>query len=179
MESLRVRRIAIYGSECTGKTTLASILGAKYKAIWVPEYSREYAQKKTNLDVTDVIPIMKGQICAEESAIQQAYANHNALIICDTIPLSSIVYSLYYNQTVPSDAEDLAQRFYDLYLFTNYDVPWEEDGIRGAHVDRPLMHGLFKGALEQRGLSYTLLTGSFEDRQRIAEAAINQLINIH
>ncbi|HXB53854.1 MAG TPA: AAA family ATPase, partial [Vicinamibacteria bacterium] len=34
------------GSECTGKTTLASELAEHYRTVWVPEQSRVYLDRK-------------------------------------------------------------------------------------------------------------------------------------
>lgn len=156
--------IAIYGSECTGKTTLAKQLAEHYQTIWVPEYARDYAEQKPTLDISDVIPIIQGQISYEETAIETACMQGKQLIICDTIPLSSIAYSLYYYNDVPQQAKPLATRHYDLYLFTDIDVPWQADGIRGHNVDRATMHALFYNQLKNYHLPYLLLTGTYANR---------------
>ncbi len=39
-------RVALFGPESTGKTTLAKALATHYKTEWVPEFAREYLQQK-------------------------------------------------------------------------------------------------------------------------------------
>lgn len=172
-------RIAIYGSECTGKTTLAKQLAAHYRTTWVPEYAREYAEQKPLLDISDVLPIMQGQIACEEKAMHEAQIQGKQLIICDTIPLSSIAYSLYYNHELPEQAKPLAKRHYDLYLLTDIGTPWQADGIRGQNVDRSAMHTLFIEQLQHYQLPYTLLTGSYSHRLASAIQTIDQCLAVN
>lgn len=172
-------RIAIYGSECTGKTTLAKQLAQHYQTIWVPEYSRDYAEQKPLLDISDVVPIIQGQIIYEENAIQSAQTQGKQFIICDTIPLSSIAYSLYYNNDVTEQAKQLAMRHYDLYLFTDINTPWHADGIRGQDVNRSAMHALFYEQLQNQQLSYTLLTGDYPSRLITAIQIIDTYLATH
>jgi deoxyadenosine/deoxycytidine kinase len=39
-------KIAIYGPESTGKTTLSNQLADHFKTEWAPEFARDYLQKK-------------------------------------------------------------------------------------------------------------------------------------
>lgn len=170
-------RIAIFGSECTGKTTLAQRLAIHYNTLWVHEYSREYCLIKPELDITDVIPIMQGQIALEAKAAAAAAQAYKPLIICDTIPLSSIVYSQYYNGNVPEQAEQYLTFHYHAYLLTNIDIPWEDDDVRGENINRPLMHQLFEQSLVQRGIPYSLLTGNYAQRFILATKIIDTLLS--
>jgi hypothetical protein len=40
------KRICLVGAESTGKTTLAQMLAERYQTVWVPEYGREYSERK-------------------------------------------------------------------------------------------------------------------------------------
>jgi nicotinamide riboside kinase len=42
MQEKVVKRIAIVGPECTGKTHLAMALANHYQTVWAPEYARKY-----------------------------------------------------------------------------------------------------------------------------------------
>src|SRR5690606_16308182 len=40
------RRVVVLGAESTGTTTLARALADHYRTTWVPEYGREYSERK-------------------------------------------------------------------------------------------------------------------------------------
>ena len=54
-------KIVLFGPESSGKTTLATQLAAHYKTTWVPEFARDYLQKKWD---------SKKEICSKEDLIQ-------------------------------------------------------------------------------------------------------------
>ena len=71
------KRIVIYGPESTGKTTLANDLANHYKTEWVPEYARDYLQKKWDLhkakcDLDDLLNIATEQIKMENKMISKS-----------------------------------------------------------------------------------------------------------
>ena len=71
------KRIVIYGPESTGKTTLAHDLANHYETKCVPEYAREYLQKKWDLhkgkcNLNDLINIALGQINLENKIVSKS-----------------------------------------------------------------------------------------------------------
>ena len=56
MKKNKVLKIVLFGPESTGKTTLAERLAAHYKTNWVPEYAREYLQKKVGVQQRYMLP---------------------------------------------------------------------------------------------------------------------------
>ena len=78
-------KIALFGPESTGKTTLANQLATHFKTTWAPEYAREYLQDKWNkkqeiCSPEDLLPIAYGQIHIENQALALA----NTYLFCDT-----------------------------------------------------------------------------------------------
>ncbi|HRA73792.1 MAG TPA: ATP-binding protein, partial [Flavobacterium sp.] len=60
-----ILKIALFGPESTGKTTLATQLAEHFKTAWVPEFARDYLQEKWDktakvCDVSDMLPIAYG-----------------------------------------------------------------------------------------------------------------------
>ena len=41
-----VRRVVLVGAESTGKTTLAEMLASQWRTNWVPEFGRDYWERK-------------------------------------------------------------------------------------------------------------------------------------
>ncbi|TYB78985.1 AAA family ATPase [Bizionia myxarmorum] len=172
-------KIVLFGPESTGKTAIAIKLAAHYKTLWVPEFSRIYAEEKAHnnepLTKHDVIPIAKGQITLENKLVLEA----NKLLICDTDLLETKVYSkAYYPEFESEVLEKFAtENYYNLYFLTNIDLPWEPDGIRDKPHERETMFKAFQNALKTYQKPYVLLSGSLTNRFEIAVKHIDELLN--
>ncbi len=169
-----IKKIVLFGSESTGKTTLAAQLAHHYNTVWVPEYSRIYQEEKCRpLDIHDVIPIVRGQKQLEHKALPQA----SRLLICDTDILETKVYSEAYNGSCPQWVlEQIPGQLADLYLLTCIDLPWTPDGIRDRPHNREEMHNLFKNELLIWHLPFAEIQGNPRLRFRLAVSAINRLL---
>ena len=69
-------RVVLFGPESTGKTTLSKALARHYNSVWVPEYAREYLQKKWNnerktCEPSDLSAIAIGQMRLENKLSQK------------------------------------------------------------------------------------------------------------
>ena len=67
-------KIALFGPESTGKTTLAKQLASHFETEWVPEFARDYLQNKleqTELicEPEDLLPIVIGQTKLENEKL--------------------------------------------------------------------------------------------------------------
>ncbi|WP_292760680.1 AAA family ATPase [Nostoc sp. NOS(2021)] len=47
------------GAPSTGKTTIASQLAKEYNTVWMPEYGREYWEKRTTCRYANTRPIFR------------------------------------------------------------------------------------------------------------------------
>lgn len=164
----------LFGPESTGKTTLAEQLAEHYDTVWVPEFSRFYqVQKGSDCDLSDVTPIVQGQLQWEQEARAQA----NGLLICDTDLLETKVYSEAYNGTCPAWLlENVQAHTGDLYLLTSIDLPWIPDGIRNRPHEREAFYQRFEQELLQRQLSFVPISGNHQERFQKAVQAIDQYL---
>jgi NadR type nicotinamide-nucleotide adenylyltransferase len=162
-----VMRVVLTGAESTGKSVLAEALAAHFGAPWVPELSRDYAERAARpLTAGDVEPIARGQMAAEDVAVGE-------LVILDTDLVSTVVYSRHHYGSCPEWIERAAAaRRADLYLLLDIDVPWEADGVRDAGVRREALHRQFEAALGAIGARVVTIGGDWEERRRRAIAAI-------
>ena len=81
MKKNKVLKIVLFGPESTGKTTLAERLAAHYKTNWVPEYAREYLQKKWDYSkdacsLEDLPIIMEGQSNLEDKLLEKSNVSY-------------------------------------------------------------------------------------------------------
>jgi nicotinamide riboside kinase len=170
-------KIAMFGPESTGKTTLAIQLAEYYKTDWVPEFAREYLQDKWNknkhiCDVNDMLPIAYGQTQRENEKLGQA----NKYLFCDTNLMVTKVFSeVYYDCCEPLLDKAALEHQYDLFFLTDIDVPWEKDGLRDKAEGRESVFTIFKQSLIDNNKPFITLSGDKNVRLQQAISITNDL----
>lgn len=165
-------RVCLTGAESTGKTELARSLASHFSVPVVPEYSREYAERVARaLELTDVVPIARGLIEQEERLVPSA----SGLLILDTDLMSTVVYSRHHYGSCPQwIAEAAKTRKAHLYLLLDIDVPWLADPVRDSGDTRAELHLSFRRTLDEFEAAYEVISGSWDERFRLAVNAINR-----
>ncbi|MDI5886774.1 DUF4301 family protein [Flavobacterium yafengii] len=173
----KIIKIALFGPESTGKTTLAKQLAEYYKTEWVPEYAREYLQEKWDAnqqicDVNDMLPIAFGQTKLENESALIA----NNYLFCDTNLLVTKVFSeVYYDYCDPLLDQAAREHEYDLFFLTDIDVPWEKDDLRDRPEERESVFAIFKQSLIDNKKPFVILSGDKKLRLKKAVAIVNDL----
>ena len=150
-------RVGIIGPESTGKTTLAKELAARHKGIYVPEYAREFVEKKGTTEVTwdELCFIAKQQI--EE--LRSEGINELAIFF-DTELIVTKVWFDYAFGRVPEWLEEAIKQYpMDKYLLTYPDLPWEPDPARsnGSDEIRMELFERYKQEIEALGIPYEII----------------------
>ena len=92
--TIAVRRVAIIGAECVGKTELAQQLAADLPGLWVAEYLREFCDRLGRTPTPDEQwHILAEQIAREDAALAQAQAAGLGWVLADSAPLVTAIYS--------------------------------------------------------------------------------------
>lgn len=174
---MTMTRVVITGSESVGKTTLAAQLASRHHALCVPEFVRDYAQRKqAPIDRSDHWPIARGQVEHEAIYRARAEALGHTLLLQDTDLLSTVTYCHHYTGGCDAGIERLAaERCADHYLLLDIDVPWIFDGIRDRGDRRAEMHALFVETLERFAAPFTRISGTWGERMASAERVITGL----
>ena len=174
------KRIVIYGPESTGKTTLANDLANHYETKCVPEYAREYLQKKWDLhkgkcDLDDLTNIAFGQVEMENKMVSKS----NNFIFCDTNILVTKVWSEthFSGYSSPEINDILESVTYDYYFLTNIDVPWVKDDLRDRPDERQEMFSYFKKQLDINEIKYSVLSGDREERLKKAILILDKIFD--
>jgi nicotinamide riboside kinase len=163
-------KIAMFGPESTGKTTLAIQLAEHYQTAWVPEFARYYLQNKWNnkkeiCTVDDMLPIAFGQVALENEKL--ATAKH--FLFCDTNLMVTKVFSeVYYGFCDPLLDQAAQEHEYDLFFLTDIDVPWEKDDLRDKPSGRESVFSVFKKSLIDNKKPFITLSGDKNHRLKNA-----------
>ena len=172
-----VHRVAILGTESTGKTTLAQQLAEAFDTTWVPEYGREYCEGRDALALTsdDLNAIGRGQILAEESAARSA----NRVLICDTDVRTTATWSdIILGTRSAWLSRAAAADDYSHALLLDADVPWVDDGMRVLRDERTRHTDLLERELWATHQSFTRIQGPFEQRFQQAASVIDSVLRM-
>ncbi len=173
-KSAKVKKIAIVGPECTGKTDLARFLALHYQTLWVPEFARSYIEKLNRpYEKHDLTIIAKEQIRLEN----ELEVKSNKLLICDTTLLVIKIWSEFkYGDCDSEILKELSNQNYDLHLLTYIDIPWEEDPQREHPNQRERLFELYKGELIKLHTPFVEIRRENHMRRSTAIQAIEKIL---
>jgi len=176
------KRISVVGAESTGTTTLACDLAQHYQTAWVPEYGREYCEKMQAAGIDlwtyqwrseEFLEIARKQQEMEDRIARES----NRLLICDTDVLSTAIWHERYMRTRSSAVESIAAaNRHDLYLLTDCDLPFVQDGLRDGESIREWMTKRFEQVLAERGLPWVKISGRGSQRLEAAVREVDKLL---
>lgn len=174
-----VKRIAVFGTESTGKTTLAQRLAAHFDEPWAPEFVRAFWDTHGGrIGPADLDAIARGQIANEEAAAARA----RRVMFCDTELLTctlwdDVLFPGHCPDWVRVEAEQRARRF-ALYLLCDADVPFTPDPQRcfPDTAGRARARQLWRDALVTRQLPFVDIRGDWPARERAAIAAVEDAL---
>ena len=67
-----VKKVAVIGPECTGKSELSEFLAGYFKTDWAPEYARGYLNNLVRpYETHDLLAIARGQMRLEDEWIRR------------------------------------------------------------------------------------------------------------
>ena len=152
-------RIGIIGPESTGKTTLAKELAERYQGIYVPEYAREFVEKKGSTEVTwdELCEIAKHQIDQLKELTNERV---NELAIFDTELIVTKVWFDYAFGRWPEWLDEAIKQYpMDVYVILYPDLPWVPDPARsnGSDEIRLELFERYKQEVEALGIEHYLV----------------------
>jgi nicotinamide riboside kinase len=172
--------IAIVGAECTGKSVLTPALAARIgdetglRCASVAEYLREWCDLRQRTPRIDE----QAAIAAEQQRRIDAAAAVHDIVVADTTPLMTSVYSqfIFGDVSLTPDAVT-AHRRCDATLLTALDVPWQADGVQrdGPHVREPV-DALLRALMRAHGIGWSVVSGRGEARVASALDAVTPLL---
>ena len=167
-----VKRVTLFGPESTGKSVLATQLAKHYHTICAPEYGRTYTEVfGADVGPEDIQKIVRGHVASVAAAKRQA----NRILIEDTDPVMTAVWSDLLTGARHKWFNDFKDHA-DLYLLTDIDLPWVDDGTRYFKNDEERKHffEVCEAELKSRGVNYVIIRGQGPDRLTAAINAIDE-----
>lgn len=170
-----VKKVAVIGPECTGKSDLAAYLANHFSTEWVPEYARGYMDKLVRPYLQDdLLTIAHGQLRIEDEFSRDA----RQLLICDTNLYVIKVWSMFrFGNCDEEILRQIATRRYDLYLLTYIDIPWEDDPQREHPDKRQELYDIYLHEMKNQPVPFVEIKGERETRRQIAVDAVKNLMN--
>lgn len=171
-----VQKVVFLGAESTGKTTLTQRMAAEFQTEFVLEYGREYYEQKGGvMALEDYVHIAHQHRELEDKAVQVARLGGQGYVFIDTNALTTLFFSYYYHQNALPQLHRLADECQDRYHYLFVcadDIPFAQDGWRDNAIWRGRMQGLVLHDLDVRGLEYTVVHGTLQERVERVKAVI-------
>lgn len=160
------------GPESTGKTTLANHFAQSFNAPLVKEYAREYLEQLNRAyTFDDVVKMAENQLKLEQAAIGQKAA-------CLFLDTDLITYKIWlkekFNKSLLWIDEAIINSSKKHYFLCDIDVPWQHDPLR-EHPnpkDRRKLYEMYLNLLLEHQLSFTIVSGNFNQRIKFCEEII-------
>ncbi|MEE1083306.1 MAG: AAA family ATPase [Paludibacteraceae bacterium] len=167
--------ICIFGPESTGKSTLTKQLATYFGSPYVDEYAETVIRSKNgDISFEDMEIIVRGH----HENIQNAMAVLPPILFIDTDAITSKIWSNeLFGKESPVIEDYIARQNFSHYLLLDVDLPWQDDIHRYRPDNRRDFFIRCKQELDSRGKSYSVVTGSGEERKQNAIALVKQLLN--
>ena len=173
-------RIAVLGAECTGKSELvlqlreALALSTGLRVAAVMEFLREWCElQQRTPEAHEQASIAHEQ----QRRIDEAARTHD-IVVCDTTPLMTAIYSQWYFGDRALHASALsAHGRAGVTLVTDLDLPWQPDGLqRDGTTVRGAIDRLLRATLDEHAVPYHVIAGHGERRTLAALAVLETRI---
>ena len=165
-------RICLHGPESTGKTSLGLALSEHLAAPFVPEYGRAYcAEHGNDISMAELVHIATEQ--QHRNAAAAGMAAPWAIFDTDAL-VTAIWADVMFGRRDPWFATNIVPA--DLYLLTDIDLPFVEDGQRiyGATDARSDFLRRCREELIHAGVNWRRVSGTGERRFENALNAIRE-----
>lgn len=169
-------KICLYGTESTGKTTLAQRLAGHFNTVAVPEMAREILQHTHECTREHLLQIAELHARTINKKIKEA----NKLLFVDTdINITRSYSKFLFNEELVVPEWIVEANKFDLHLYLDTDAPYIQDGTRLNEAEKNALNESHQQELRGRGINYFLIKGAdWDDRFKNAVKVVNQFIKV-
>lgn len=152
-------KVGIIGPESTGKSTLSAYLSQRYNGLLIPEYAREYMERRdctSNYTQEDVFNIAQYQVQQLEQLANTPPTQQ--LVFFDTDLIITKVWFLHKYGTCPAFVLDALRKYpMDVYLLCYPDMPWEPDPVRENPNIRDYLFDWYESEVQALNIPYYII----------------------
>ena len=156
-------KVGIIGPESTGKSTLASYLAHRYGGVLVPEYAREYMEKRacsSAYTYEDVVNIAQQQVQQLQNCIHGGITEgyRSNVVFFDTELIITKVWFLHKFGKCPEFVEKALHDYpMDVYLLCYPDMEWVPDPVRENPDIREYLFDWYEREIQALGIPYYII----------------------
>lgn len=170
------KRVAIIGTESTGKSTLVKKLAKYYNTNYVHEVGRDYCKKYSNLLTEEMFNF----VAMEHALLQRKKAeeSNKVLFVDSDATVTQYYLDMYFRgKKSPLIEEAIKLQNYDLVIYLEPDLPWIADGYRfaGEQNQRIENNDRLKRMYQERGIKFEVVKGSYTERFNRARELIDNM----
>ncbi len=159
-------KIGIIGPESTGKSTLATYLAHRYDGVLVPEYARDYMEKRarasayTYEDVVNIARVQVQELQELQSGIDETISkgHRQDVVVFDTELIITKVWFLHKFGSCPDFVEEALRAYpMDVYLLCYPDMEWIPDPVRENPDIREYLFNWYEREIQALGIPYYII----------------------
>lgn len=155
------RKVAILGSESTGKTELTKKLAQNFQSDYVSEAGRNIVDVTEQCTWDDLIKISDQhamEILKKEKLL-------NKILFIDTdINITQSYARFLFNRSLEVEDWVMEANKCDIYFFLWNDAPFIQDGTRLSEGERNKLHLSHINILKEKEIPFEVITGNWEER---------------
>lgn len=156
-----IKKIAIIGTESTGKTTLTEMLGKTFNTNFVHETAREIIEQTEECTYDDLGKIA---VLQAETIIKKMDGSNKLLFVDTELNITKSYSRFLFNKKLIVDEWIENLNKFDLYLYLESDCPFVQDGTRLNEEERIKLDKSHKEQFKQAGISFISITGNWDER---------------
>ena len=155
------KKICVYGTESTGKSTITEMLANYFQTTFVPEMAREIIEETEECTENHLIQIAELQA----KTINEKVKTANKLLFVDTdLNITSSYSQFLFSKELVVDSWVEEANNFDVYLYLDNDAPFIQDGTRLDKKRRDELNLSHKKQLMNKGINYHLVSGNWDER---------------
>lgn len=159
-----VEKVIFLGAESTGKSTLTEAVAAELGEPFVEEVGRRlWVEANGDLPLDGYARICREHVALEDRAALEA----RRFVFVDTNAITTQAYASFFFGECPDEVRAYADRCRERYAHCFVclpDIPFDQDGTRVHEQVRRHQDGAIRNELTLRGIPYTLVGGTLEER---------------